>query len=270
MQVVRDLAGGGRPAPLELYYNGIYNADCTTKRYKGSLVKVTDAACAVGPFYTWAGTSTLYQSIFGILEEEVGTSGNYMPSHATAAMVTKKITPVLPSSVVRAEYAQKDPAGSATVTSAGTISAASGTFTHTQTSSDYYHSGGWLYFVTGANAGYLHYIEQNSDTDMTLGTVAANAVVTGDTWLLILPSNTQKLKLCDHEVCIDSEGVLGNRTFYCLGLMHYITAPGTPFQRLDRAKHDGLKIANARFYHDFIIGGNDTTGSVWRDTLVVA
>ena len=38
-----------------------------------------------------------------------------------------------------------------------------------------------------------------------------------------------------------------------VGIMHYVSAPGIEFQKLDRDKHDGLKIDGARFYHDFII-----------------
>ena len=42
MQVVRDLAGGSKPSPIEVFYNGEDDADATTLRYKGSLCKLMD------------------------------------------------------------------------------------------------------------------------------------------------------------------------------------------------------------------------------------
>jgi len=268
MWVVRDLSGGPKPSPLNLFYNGDYEIDSTTKRYKGSLVKVTDTANAEGMFLTWAGDSTQYQSIFGILEEEQGITGNYLPSDALYGMKTRKITPILPSSIVRGEYAQTDPSGTAILDNGCVIAAASATVALTLTASATHFAGGWFYFVTGANAGYLHYIEQNTTSAATLGTACVNAVATGDTYIAIAPANCTHMDLCAHEVCLKSEVLYGSRLFRVLGLMHYLTDDGIPFQRLDRDKHDGLKLRNPRFYHDFIVGGSATVGSVWRDVIV--
>ena len=270
MRVIRDLSGGPKPSPMDVFYNGIYNADCTTLRYKGSLAKITDHDNAEGHFVTWAGTTTLYESLFGILEEEVGTADNYLPTNGTYAMVTKKVSPVLPSTVIRGEYARTDPAAGTIADTGGTASAAGTALTITMTASAAMSAGGWVYFLDGSNANYLHYVQDNSTTGMTFSTACVGAVASGNTFLHVQPANTTAFKLDDHEVNIESEVVWGNRSFMCVGLMHFISDVGIPLQKLDRAKHDGLKLVNPRFYHDFVVGGSATVGSVWRDTLVKA
>ena len=67
MQVVRDLAGGHAPMPIELFYNQQDDADASETRYAGSLVKIMDCDNANGMQCCWAGESTAYESIIGIL-----------------------------------------------------------------------------------------------------------------------------------------------------------------------------------------------------------
>jgi hypothetical protein len=270
MWAVRDLAGGSKPSPMNLFYNGSVSADCVTKRYKGSLVKLTDEDNANGQFCTWGGDTTLYESLFGILEEETGLTGNYLPDDTTYGMVTKKITPLIPSTICRAEYAQNDPNGTSVLDTAASASAAGTALTMTLTGDDDYQAGGWVYFTNGLNANYLHYVITNNTTGMTFGTGVTGAVVTADDFIVIQPANCSWFKMCDHEVNIESEGILSARTLPVVGLMHYLTDDGIPFQRLDRDKHDGLKLNNPRFYHDFVIGGHATTGNIWRDVRVIA
>ena len=265
---VKDLAGGPKPSPIDLYYNGEDAADSTTLRYKGSLVKIADGNNAAGRFLTWAGTATLYENLFGILEEEQGTSGNYMPSDTLYGMVTKKITPLLPTTIVRGEYARTDPAGGTIFDTGATASAAATTFTVTMTAGAADLAGGWIWCYNGANAGYLHYVEQNTTTAATFGTATVGAVASGNEFLVIQPPQCFWMKMDDHEVNLESSVLLSERTLPVVGLMHYLSDDGIPFQKLDRAKHDGLKLNNPRFYHDFVIGGSASIGNVWRDVPV--
>jgi hypothetical protein len=272
MWVVRDLSGGPKPSPIELFYNGNDDADSSTKRYKGSLVKICDWDNATGIFCTHAEETTTYEGIIGILAEEQGAADdNYMAEDASYGMRVRKITPTLPSSIIRAEYAQKDPSGSSILDTGASVAAAGATFTTAAMTADDQMIGGWIYFVTGANAGYLHYVKDSaSGNDITFATAVANAVVSGDTFICINPPMTLWLDLCDHAVHIESEVDDGSRNFAIVGLMTYFTDDGHEFQRLDRNLHDGLKLSKPRFYHDFLMGGSATIGSVWRDTVLRA
>ena len=274
MQVVRDLAGGQKPGTLSLFYNGTYNADSVTKRYKGSLVKVMDWDAAAGIQLTWAGTTVAMEGMFGVLEEEQGITGNYQLNSTTYGARTRKVTPILASSIVRAEYARKDPAGTAITESTSTGSKAGTTITGTTTDIDVDDKmiGGWVYFLSGDNDGYLHYITDstNSGETMTISTALTGALVSADTFLCIAPPMTNFLAVDDHYVNLKSTMDDGARTLPVLGLMTYIDAVGMSFQPLMRNKHDGLKIKNARFYHEFLLGGSATLGNVFRDVRVVA
>ena len=251
MFIVRDLCGGSAPVPIEVYYNGDVAGDSTTKRYKGSLVKIMDYSDADhGLFYTFGGLATAMENLAGILAEDQGTSGNYLPDDASYGMALKKMYPLLPSSIVRAEYGRTDAAGTATYDTSATGTAASKTLTVTCVNDR--NIGGWVYFINGANAGYLHYIEDTSTTaSLSLATALNGAVEATDDWLLIEPAACRMVDIDATYTGIKSEA--GAVSDAVVGIMHYVTAPGLEFQKLDRDKHDGLKIDGARFYHDFII-----------------
>ena len=75
MKVIFDLLSGSKPAPIPLWYNGDLAVDSTTKRYKGSLVKMMDYDDVDhGKFFTFAGLSTAMENVSGILEEEQDTN----------------------------------------------------------------------------------------------------------------------------------------------------------------------------------------------------
>lgn len=267
MRVVRDLFSGQKPAPIELYYCTNTDSSTATTRYRGSLVKFTNFENANGNFYTWAGESTLYENLFGILEEKVSTGDTEaLPNHTTAAMQKRKITPVGPNTVVRGEYAQSDPAGTTNLDTNCSGTAASATLVDADACENAYSEiGSWFYFTNGANANYLHYVESHTTTTekFTLGTALTGAVVDADDFIHIAPAACTYLMLDAHEVTIVSEKTISNRTLPVLGLMSYITDVGIPLQPLDRAKHDGLKLKNPRFYHDFLLIGKATMPNVF-------
>lgn len=263
MIVVRDLIGGGRPSPIELPYNGELAADSTTLRYKGSLVKVMDYDdIDHGVFCTFAGLATAMENIVGILEEEHGTSGNYLPDDGTYGCRLRKISPIFPSTIVRAEYAQADAAGTSNLDTAATATAASTTFTISVTTADTM-IGGWIYFTNGANAGYLHYITDNSTSACTFKTAVAYAVAAADDFIVILPPLADQMLFDATYTGLKSEIADGSRAVYAQGLMTYIEDVGIPFQRLDAEKHDGLKLSAPRFYHDIFFPGNGTLSNFW-------
>ena len=254
MKVVRDLLGGGRPSPIELPYNGDLAVDSVTKRYKGSFTKIMDYDdIDHGVFHTFAGLATAMENFSGILAEEQGITGNYLPDDASYGMQTRKIIPCFPSTVIRGEYAQADAAGTATYDTGATASAASATFTQDMGATADTAIGGWIYMINGDAAGELHYISNNTTAAATVTTAFTNAVVADDDFLFISPANCRTLDFDATYTGIKSETQDDVRTDAVVGIMTYIEAPGIPFQRLDRDKHDGLVISNARFYHDFTI-----------------
>ncbi len=273
MYVIKDLTGGPKPEAMEMFYNGTVAADSVTKRYKGSLVKVMDHDTAAGRQLTWAGGTTLYESLFGILEEEQGITGNYEMNDADFGARTRMVMPVLPSTMVRAEYAQNDSAGSDMTYTGGTISAGGKTFTTTATEIDANDLliGGWMYFINGANAGYLHYIiDAATTTDIVFSTAVVNSVVGADNQIVVLSPHTYKMQLDDHEVNIVSNPNATDQTFPMVGIKTWFTDMSNGLTMLKRSEHDGLKLKNPRFYHDFMFGGKSATGSIFRDTIVIA
>jgi len=272
MEIVRDLAGGGKPAPLNMFYSSDTDADGGSIRYKGSLAKMADWNTATGIMATYAGETTAMEGIIGLLGESVtAATESYMLNDAAYGATTKKIYPLLPSSVVRGEYSQNDPAGTTNLDTNMT-----GTTTTVTCGDalgvDNLLIGGWLYPTNGDCANQLHYITDsaNSGETFTLATSLANSLVATDDSILVMPPHTYWLALDAVKTNLLSEAVVSARTLPVLGLGTFISAPGIPYQRLDRDKHDGLIIANARFYHEFIIGGSATLGNVWRDTIVRA
>ena len=251
MYIVRDLSGSTAPVVIEVYYNGTIGADSVTKRYKGSLVKVQDVADVDnGSFYTWAGGATAMKNVCGILAEDQEITTNYLPTNGTYGMKTRKMYPLLPSSVVRAEYSQYDASGTLNYDTGATCSAASDAFTLTTVAD--LMIGGWIYFLTGLNAGYLHYIEDgNSNTGVVLSTALNYACVTGDFFLVIQPAACSDLKFDAHYSNILSE--LGTNDNPVVGIMHHVAARNLEMQKLNMDLHDGLKLDGAKFYHDFTI-----------------
>lgn len=263
MRAVYDFVGGQKPAPIPLWYNGDLAADSTTLRYKGSLVKMMDYDdIDHGKFFTFAGLTTAMENVAGILEEEHGTSGNYLPDDGTYSVKYRKITPILPSTIVEGEYVQADAAGTANYDDTATGSAASATFTVTITTADTL-IGGWIYFLTGANAGYLHYVTDNGTTTATLSPVLNYAVTASDRYLVICPPNTNLLDFNATYTGIKSEIDNNARPDGVIGLSTWVEANNLPKTKLDFAKHAGLKISGAKFYHHFTIPGTATYPNMW-------
>ncbi len=264
MRVVRDLIGGSLPPPIDIHYNGSLAADSVTLRYVGSLVKIMDIDDVDnGYFFTWGGATTALENIAGILEEQQPVTGNELPNTATNGMTTRKMTPIFPSTIVRGEYVRLDAAGTDSTDTNASGSAASTTFTANTTGTADYNIGGWIYMVDGSNASYLHYVTDDDGSGViTLSTALVNAVASSDTFLFIQPSMSRTQTFDATYTGLkseidDSAGVKATQ-----GIMHYIQAPGVAFQRLSVAKHDGLFIPNAKFYHDFVFtGGGDVAGS---------
>jgi len=269
MKVVKDLLGGIKPATIELPYNGDLEVDSVTKRYKGSLAKVMDVGdINHGIFVTFAGLTTAMMNVIGILEEEQGITGNYLYDDATYGFNYRKITPTFSTTVLEAEYSQKDSAGTANTDTGASGTAASTSLTTGDTQTADTMIGGWVYFLTGANADYLHYVSDASTTINTLTTALVNAVATGDTLLCIRPPMTNVLDFDATYTGIKSRLDDSDCTDIVLGLGTYIDAPGIAKTRLDRDRHDGLKIGNARFYHQFTLPGNATYENVWTLGIV--
>lgn len=257
MDVIKDLIGGNKPEPIDIHYNGDLAADSVTKRYKGSFVKLMDIDDVNnGWFYTFGGLDTALENTVGILAEDQPITGNYLPNTTTYGMATRKMIPIFPTTVLRAEYGQTDAAGTATTDTGATATAASTTFTAAATGTADYTIGGWIYMVTGAAAGELHYVTDDDGSGaVTVATAFTKAVGATDTFLFIWPSCTNHVRwnatYTGFISEIDSSACVKN----IQGIMHYIKAPGINLQPLDRNKHDGLTISNARFYHDFIFCG---------------
>jgi len=255
MDIVRNLAGGnGKPSALDLLYNGDLAADSTTTRYSGSLVKLMDFDdLDHGQFYTFAGLTTAMENVFGILEEEQPTSGNYLPDDATYGMVRRRVTPITPGAVIRAEYSQADPAGNVNYDTGATGTAASSSLTAGALTTADTLIGAWVYFLNGDNAGYLHYITDNNTTVAVLATALTADVVATDDFLVIEAANTRIVDFDATFTGIKSETDDGAKGNAIVGLNTLISAPGVRQQYLDRDKHDVVKIDNAKFYHDFIL-----------------
>jgi hypothetical protein len=272
MEIIRDLAGGGKPSPINVFYNSEDDADGSEVRYKGSLVRLMDWDNANGIMFTGVGESVTLENIAGILGEHVGADGtNFLLNDASYGARTRKMYPLLPTSIVRGEYARADAAGTSNLDTNMT-----GTTT-TITCGDALGVddlliGGWLYPTNGASANKLRYITDsaNSGETFTLATSLASALVATDDSILVMPPHTLWMALDATFTGLLSEAVVSARTLPVVGLGTFISAPGIPYQRLDRNKHDGLTIANAKFYHEFIIGGSATLGNIWRDTVVRA
>ena len=259
MKIIYDMIGGAAPSPIDLWYNGDLATDSTTKRYKGSLVKMMDYDDVDhGKFLTFAGLTTAMENIVGILEEEHGTTGNYLPDDGTYSVRYRKITPIFPSSIIEAEYARADLAATANTDTSATGTAASADLTITVTDNE--PIGGWVYFLTGANAGYLHYItDTTSTTSATLSPVLNYAVVSTDTFLYIAPPMTNYALFDATYSGLKSEIAVAARPSPIIGLSTWIEATNIAKTKLDFAKHAGIKVTGAKFYHQFTMAGQTNT-----------
>ena len=265
MKVIKDLVGGSSPMPLDLPYNGSLAADNTTTRYKGSLVKYMDMDdIDHGAFLTFAGLTTAMENVFGILEEEV-TDG-YLPDDTKYNMRRYKITPILPTSVIRAEYSRTASDGSTANTDTNFTGSAAGT---SLTCGDSITTadtmiGGWVYWTNGAMADYLHYVTNSDASGVLTVSAMAAATVAADDLLIIMPPNERRCLFDSTYSNLKSEVDDAVRTHSCFfGLDYWVEGTGVPLQKLDREKHDGIKIKNAKFYHDFLFvpNGQGTTAA---------
>jgi len=113
----------------------------------------------------------------------------------------------------------------------------------------------------------LHYIlDTTADTSATFSTVMAKAVVSADTFLVINKANTGWCLMNDTYSGFKSEIAVDLHVHRVVGIMNYISAPGVNFQRLQRSKHDGVIIPNARFYHEFTFGALN----IWSSGIAAA
>jgi hypothetical protein len=131
--------------------------------------------------------------------------------------------------------------------------------------------GGWVYFLTGSNANRLHYITDNtSTTSATLSPVLEFAVAAADTWLHIAPPCTNLFLPDATYTGLKSEIASSARTYPCVGLTTWIEAPGIGKTKLDFAKHAGLKIPGAKFYHQFVYPGSTTYPNIWHGGIALS
>jgi len=267
MKVVRDLLGGAKPTTIELPYNGDEAADSVTTRYKGSLAKVMDDADDDnGVFVTFAGITTAMLNVCGILEEEQGKTGNYLFNDASYGFAYRKITPVFPSTVVEAEYSRTDAAGTANTDTGATATASSTTFTCGSITTSDAMIGGWIFFLTGSNAGYLHYVTDNDSggNTMTFATAVVNAVASGDTFLVIRPPMTNIVDFDATYTGLKSEVTESSCIDVVNGLSTWIQSPGHRKVKLARDSHDGLYIGGTPlFFHQFTLPGSGTYENFW-------
>lgn len=131
--------------------------------------------------------------------------------------------------------------------------------------------GGWIYWLTGNNAGYLHYvIDNNTSTGATLATATANAGAAADTCLVILPPMTRLMDFNATYTGIKSEIVQGSQSETVQGLDYFIKTPTTGEQKLTRAL-DGQNVGTeARFFHEFTIPSASAGGNIWAAGLAAA
>lgn len=264
MRIIRDMISGNvTPVPFDVWYNGDLAADSTTKRYKGSLCKIMDYDdIDHGVFVTFAGLTTAMENVCGILEEEQPTSDNYLPDDATYGVRYRKMTPLFPTSIVEAEYAAADAAGTSNLATSATGSAAATSLAATITTADTL-IGGWIYFTNGSCANYLHYISDNATDSITLATALAAAVAAGDDFIVIAPPVTRYVDFDATYTGIKSQYDDASRGDAVVGISTWISAPGIGKTKLDREKHDGLKIVGARFFHELAIPSNSTYPNAW-------
>lgn len=265
MRIVRDIFGNTQPVPLEVVFNPDTDADGNATGYKGQLVKLGDYDdIDHGTWVMLGGETTAMENWCGILAEDITSGGScYMLDSSSGDFIRKKIYPITNFHLLRGEYARKDAAGTAsTDTAIYTATASTTLVVPTMTTADTM-IGGWIYWLTGNNANYLHYVEDSgTSTSATLATATANAGASGDTCLVIQPPLVRRTLLNATYSDLKSEIVPGSLTTAIQGVDYWIEAPGIPMQRLTRDL-DGLYIPNARFFHDFFLTSAAVGGSAW-------
>jgi len=165
------------------------------------------------------------------------------------------MAPCGPTTVVEAEYVQADAAGTDNTRTGITGAAAATSITVASSigTADVL-IGAWIYFLTGANANYLHFIRDNgSTTAITLRTALVNAVTATDTFLLIMPPMAPTVDFNATYTDIKSEYVKASMTDEIGGIDYFISAPGIRKTKLTQTAHDGKSIRLARFYHQFVL-----------------
>ena len=98
-------------------------------------------------------------------------------------------------------------------------------------------------------------MDSDSSGVLTFATATTGATVAADDLVIILRPMVDKCLFDDTYTGIKSECDDNLWTSPIMGIATYIEAPGIPYQILSRALHDGLTIANARFYHEFTFCG---------------
>ena len=273
MQIARDLFNGTAPIDTPMIYNGDVGADGTSTRYKGSLCKLMDFDdIDNGTFVTFAGETTAMENVVGILAEDVTSGGScVLPNDASADFVRKKVIPICNTTLIMGEYGRVDAAGTATTdTGVYTATASATVVAPTLTDTDDC-IGGWVYFLTGNNAGYLHYIIDNdTTTTMTFGTATAFAGATGDTCLVIRPPFTNLLDFDATFTGLKSEIVKGSCSETVQGLDYYVKSPALPLQKLTRGLDGSNLGTKAQFYHMFTIPSAAAGANAWNSGIALS
>ena len=273
MQIADSKFNGTEPIDVPIIYNGDLAADGTTTRYRGSLVKLMDFDdIDNGNFATFAGLATAMENVVGYLAETLTDGGGcVLPNKASTDYVRKKMVPITNSTMMLAEYSRVDDAGTATTdTGIYTASASATVVAPTLTDTDDC-IGCWVYFLTGNNAGYLHYvIDNDTTTTMTFGTATKFAGASGDTSLVTRPPMTNVLDFNATYSGLKSEIVKGSCSEVVQGWDYYIESPTLPLQPLSRDL-DGLNVGlNARLYHKFTIPSAAAGGNAWNSGMATS
>ena len=266
----RDLTGAD-PILMDLPFNHAIGADGDTITYKGAFCRIHDGSDINTGVTVVVPDGTVNQNFVGIVWEEVAATGEtyLMNTAAVTGTWTRKKVLVNPHASYLVEYVQKDVDGS-TETDTGYVIAASDTTTTTVagTMTNDYLIGAWLYFVDGSNASYLHNILDNTTTQISvLRTAVTNAVAVGDAMVIVMPPMRWWWDLTATYTAFKSESITASLTNKFQGIDYWMTATGWPLQKLNPANHDGLKIANARFFHEVTHSGESATGSIFDGGL---
>ncbi len=266
----RDLAGSD-PLIMDLPFNYAKAADGDTIAYEGAFVKLMQVDDIANGIHVGLETTTVNENFVGILMEGVAASGAtfLLNTASVTGTWTRKKVLVNPHATYLVEYTKTDVAGSNT-TDDGFVAAAAGTLTTTcpAIGTADVLIGGWLYFIDGSNASYLHNILDNSTTQVTVfRTAMRNAVAVGDTALVIMPPMRWWFDLSATFTSFKSEAIIGTATNKFQGIDYWFKSPGWPFQKLNPLNHDGLQITNARFFHEVTHSGEATTGSIFDGGL---
>ncbi len=269
---------GAEPIVKDLYFNNDVAAVGDAKVYDGSFVKLQDYDdLDHGRMIHSMDGATIYENQIGIICEEVAASGDtYLLDtvSATGTAQRKKIL-VNPFAVYLCEYVRKDRAGTDNTDTGFAFTAATTVSTTSpDNNSNDDQIGSWIYFLDGANKGYLHSILDSADSATAgvaiLRTAIANTVVSADTELLIECPFAYEFDLNATITDFKSEWVQASKADRFKGLDHWISAPGVPFQKLNQSKHDGLKIDGARFYHEVALANSYFAGPLVTTSMVVS